>query len=169
MELAIGDPAAAERYLREGYEAFRAMGERGYFTSVATLLAKALYEQSRLDEAQQMIEEAKAAAGPDDLDTDVYWQTTRAKLLAWRGDFPAARRVMGEAQALISSASSALEQADVLMAEAEVNRFAGATGRAATSLRAALQIYEDRRATFLAEKTRAALASLLPQPGREPA
>jgi tetratricopeptide (TPR) repeat protein len=88
MELAIGDPAAAERYLREGYEAFRAMGERGYFTSVATLLAKALYEQSRLDEAQQMIEEAKAAAGPDDLDTDVYWQTTRAKLLAWRGRLP---------------------------------------------------------------------------------
>jgi len=169
MELTIGDPAAAERYLREGYEAFRAMGERGYFTSVATLLAEALYEQSRLGEAQQMIEEAKAAAGPDDLDTDVYWQTTRAKLLARRGDFPAARRVMGEAQALISPASSALEQADVLMAEAEVNRFAGAPGRAAASLRAALQIYEDRRATFLAEKTRAALASLLPHPGREPA
>ena len=30
IELIAGDPAAAERNLREGYEALRAMGERGY-------------------------------------------------------------------------------------------------------------------------------------------
>ena len=42
MELIAGDPAAAERYLREGYEAFRAMGERGYLSSVAGSLAEAL-------------------------------------------------------------------------------------------------------------------------------
>ena len=42
--LIIGDPAAAERYVREGYEAFRAMGERGgYVVDLAVLLAEALY------------------------------------------------------------------------------------------------------------------------------
>ena len=60
-------------------------------------------------------------------------------------------------------------QADVLEARAEVERLAGAPGQAAASLRAALQIYEDRRATALAERTRAALASLAAQPGRDPA
>jgi hypothetical protein len=55
----IGDPAAAERYVRKGYEAFRAMGERGgYVIDLAGLLADALYDQNRFDEAQQMIDEA---------------------------------------------------------------------------------------------------------------
>ena len=33
--LIIGDPAAAERYARKGYEAFRAMGERGEYSSTS--------------------------------------------------------------------------------------------------------------------------------------
>ena len=58
--LIIGDPAAAERYARQGYEAFRAMGERGgYVVDLAVLLADALYEQGRFDEAQQLIDEAE--------------------------------------------------------------------------------------------------------------
>ena len=52
----------------------------------------------------------------------------------------------------------------MLKARAEVERLAGASGHAAASLRAALQIYEDRRATTLAEQVRAALASLTTQP-----
>lgn len=62
-----------------------------------------------------------------------------------------------------------LDQAGVLKARAEVERFAGASGHAAASLRAALQIYEDRRATTLAEQVRAALASLTTQPDLESA
>ena len=50
-----------------------------------------------------------------------------------------------------------------------MERLAGAPEQAAASLRAALRIYEDRRATALAERARAALASLTAQPGREPA
>jgi hypothetical protein len=61
-----------------------------------------------------------------------------------------------------------LVQADVLEAEAEVERLAGAPGRAAASLRAALQIYQDRQATRLARQATAALAGLTGQPG-EPA
>ena len=58
---------------------------------------------------------------------------------------------------------------DVLKARAEVERLAGAPGQAAASLRAALDIYEEQRATTLAGQTRAALASLAAQPGRDPA
>ena len=36
----IGDPAAAERYARKGYEAFRAMGERGLVLDLVALLAR---------------------------------------------------------------------------------------------------------------------------------
>ena len=60
-------------------------------------------------------------------------------------------------------------QADALKTRAEVERLAGAPGQAAASLRAALHIYEDERATALAEPVRAALAGLAAQPGRDPA
>jgi hypothetical protein len=74
-----------------------------------------------------------------------------------------------EAQALLLPTSTPAEQADVLETRAEVERLAGAPDQAAASLRAALGIYEDRRATFLAGRARAILASLTVQPGREPA
>ena len=165
MEMTLGDPAAAERYLREGYEAFRAMGQRGYLGSLAVSLAEALYAQDHLDEAQQMAEEAQAAAVADETGPQAECRATRAKLLARRGQFPAARQLMAEAEALLSPASPALEQADMLEAKAEVNRLTGDLDQAADGLRAALRIYEDRRATALAGHVRAALTSLTAEPG----
>src|SRR5262245_34691557 len=166
MELTIPDPAAAERYLREAYAALRAMGERRYFAFIAAMLAEALYAQGRLSEAQQMTDEAQAADVPD----SGIWKTSllslRAKMLARRGQFPAAMELLAEAEALITSASSAVVQTEVFEAKAEVSRLAGALDQAAASLRAALQIYEDRRATLLAAKVTAALAGITAQPGR---
>jgi tetratricopeptide (TPR) repeat protein len=165
--LIIGDPAAAERYAREGYEAFRAMGERGlYVVDLAVLLADALYEQGRFDEAQQLIDQANAEPSPASVNIT---QLTEAKLLARRGQSAAARQLVSHAEALLSPTSAPLVRADMLRARAEVERLAGTPGQAAASLRAALQIYEDRRASALAERTRAALASLTAQPDPDPA
>jgi predicted ATPase/DNA-binding SARP family transcriptional activator len=164
--LILGDPVAAEQYAREGYRAFRAMGNRGGLVAdLAVLLADALYEQGRFDEAQQVIDEASAELSPATIRAP--W-LTQAKLLARCGQFAAARRLVGQGRARLSPASAPLVQADVLEAEAEVERLAGAPGRAAASLRAALQIYQDRQATRLARQATAALAGLTGQPG-EPA
>jgi predicted ATPase/DNA-binding SARP family transcriptional activator len=165
IELIASDPVAAERHLGEVYEALRAMGERGYLSTVAGMLAGALYAQGRLDEAQRMTEEAEAATAPGDLDAQARWLTTRAKLLARRGQFSAARQLADEAQALISRTSWAALQAELLVAKAEVSRLAGALDEAAGSLRAALRIYQDRRAEPLAEQAKAALATLATQAG----
>jgi predicted ATPase len=169
MELVAGDPAAAERYLRKGYEALRAMGERGYLSAVAGMLAEALYAQGRLDEAQHLTEEADAAAGADDVDAQARWRATRAKVLARRGQFVVARRLADEAVALVSPTSWATLQAEILMAKAEVNRLAGEREQAAASLRVALRIYQDRNATPLADQAKTALASLTDHPGAKPA
>jgi tetratricopeptide (TPR) repeat protein len=168
MEQALADPAAAERYLREAHAALRAMSERRYLVVVTTRLAGTLYAQGRFDEAQQMADEAQAADVPD-ADAWSGALNLRAMLLARRGQFPAARRLLAEAEALITPASSALTQAEVLIAEAEVDRLAGAPDQAVASLRAALRIYEDRRATQLAAQTRAALATSAVHIGRSPA
>jgi len=90
-------------------------------------------------------------------------------LVARRGQFPVARRLLAEAEALITPASSASTRAEVLIAKAEVDRLAGALDHTAASLRAALRIYEDRRATQLAAQIRATLATIAVNAGRSQA
>jgi class 3 adenylate cyclase len=163
-ELVAGDPAAAEQHLRKGYKAFRAMGELGYLSSLAGMLAEAVYRQDRLDEAQQLTEEAEALAAPDDFDAQARWRATRAKLLARHGQFPAARRLAHEATALVSQTSDAVLLAQTFMDKAEINRLAGACDQAAASVYAALRIYEDKHVAPLAEQAKAALANLTDRP-----
>jgi tetratricopeptide (TPR) repeat protein len=163
--LIIGDPVAAEHYARKGYEACRAIGQHGgYVVDLAVLLADALYDQGRFDEAQQLIDEANAEPSSATVSST---GPTEAKLLARRGQFAAARQLAGQAEALLSPDSPPMARTDVLEARAEVERLAGAPELAAASLRDALQIYEGQRATTLAERTKAALASLTtpPDPG----
>ena len=169
VELIAGDPVTAEQHLREAYEAFRTMGERAYLSTVAGWLAEALHAQGRLDEAQQMTEEAQAAAAPGDIDAQARWRAARAKVLARSGQFPAARTLLDEAVALVSPTSWAALQAEILMAKAEVDRLAGAAGQAETCLRAALRIYQDRHVTSLADQATAALDSLTDPPDAKPA
>jgi ATP/maltotriose-dependent transcriptional regulator MalT len=106
---------------------------------------------------------------PGDIDAQARWRTIRAKLLARRGQFPAAQRLADEAEVLISSTSWEALKAGVLMAKAEVSQLAGARGQAEACLRAALRIYEDQRAEPLADQARTVLASLTGQPRSEPA
>jgi predicted ATPase len=163
MELIAGDPAAAERNLRESYEVFRAMGERGYRASGVTVLAEAVYAQGRFGQALRLTEEAETLCGADDWEAQARWRATRAKLLAQRGQFPAATRLAEEALALVPATADAPERAEFLVAKAEVSQLAGALDKAEDSLRRALQFYDDRRAVPLAERTRALLASLAAQ------
>jgi tetratricopeptide (TPR) repeat protein len=169
LELIGGDPAAAEQHLRESYEAYRAIGERGYLSSIAGWLAEALYAQGRLAEARQMTQEAQAAAEPADIDPQARWRAARAKVLAQAGQFPAAHTLLDEAAALVSPTRWATLQAEILLARAEVDRLAGAPDRAAASLRAALRIYTDRHPTPLADQAEAALAGLTGHPSAKPA
>jgi tetratricopeptide (TPR) repeat protein len=160
MEMAIGDPAAAERHLRDGHEALRAMGDRRYLADIAGMLAEALYAQGRFDEAQQMTEEAQAALVVTEVNVQPAWWAMQAQLLARRGRFSAARRMMDQAEALLAPVASPWDHGWMLVAKAEVNRLAGAPDVAAADLREALRIYEDRRVPALVMPVRVALASL---------
>ena len=164
--LTAEDPAAAERYAREGYQAFRAMGEGGeLMDGLVGLLAEALYAQGRFDEARRTVEQTQTA--PVTIRYDK--RLTEAKLLARRGQLTEARQVLSKVEASASPAPSPADQAAMLKARAEVERLAGNPGQAAASLRAALRIYQDRRATTLAVQAESALAGLTTQAGRGPA
>jgi predicted ATPase/DNA-binding SARP family transcriptional activator len=160
IEMIAGDATAAERELREGYEALRAMGEQAFSASIAAMLADALYAQGRLAEAQQLADEARESAVNGDIDAHTRWRAVRAKLLARGGEFDAARELADEAIALVPTPSGRSLRAELLAAKAEVLRLAGAGAEAAECLREALDFYTDRHAVPLAERTRSALASL---------
>jgi ATP/maltotriose-dependent transcriptional regulator MalT len=163
VELIAGDPAAAESALRPANEALRAMGEAGYRASVVGLLAEAAYAQGRFGQALRLTEEAEALAGADDFEAQGRWRATRAKLLARRGQFPAAARLADEAVTMAAAMHDSPEWAEFLVAQAEVHRLAGALDQAEASLRRALQFYEDRRIVPLAAQARILLASLATQ------
>ena len=164
VDMMAGDPAAAEAKARQGCETLRAIDERGYLASALPVLAEAVYAQGRLDEADQLTREAEALATADDLDAHVRWRVTRAKILARRGNFAAARQLASEAEALLAPTPFATRQAEVLVVKAEVAKLAGEPGEADGYLRTALHIHEERRATALADRTRAALVSLSADP-----
>jgi tetratricopeptide (TPR) repeat protein len=140
------------------------MGERFYVANMTVMLAEALYYQGRFDEAAQMIEEPLDAASPFYASKAAF---IKAKLLARDGQFAAARQLADEG-AVLAPAASPLAQATIHEATAEVERLAGAPRQAAARLSAALRIYEDRRATALAERVKTALASLAVQPDSGP-
>jgi predicted ATPase len=164
IEMIAGNPAAAVPELKKGCDALRAMGERGFLSSMLPALAEADYAQGRLGEAHQLTAEAEALATAEDLDAQARWRATRAKVLAQRGQITAARQLVGEAEALIAPTSWTELRAAVLVAKAEVSKLAGAPAEAAASLRKALRIYDERCALALADRTRAALASLPTEP-----
>jgi predicted ATPase/DNA-binding SARP family transcriptional activator len=158
-EMFAGNHVAAERTLRQGYEALVAMGERGHRATLVTWLAEAVYAQGRFDQALRLTEEAEEFAVADDFDAQGRWRATRAKLLARRGQFPAAARLADEAVTLVPAANDWPARAEFLLAQAEVSRLAGAPEEAEASLRRALQFYDDRQMVSLAGQTRALLAS----------
>jgi predicted ATPase/DNA-binding SARP family transcriptional activator/tetratricopeptide (TPR) repeat protein len=159
IELLAGDPVAAEGVLRETYEALHAMGEVSYLSTTALWLAESLYEQGRFKEAEELTDEAETSAHPDDFIDQVQLRTIRAKLHARRGDVGAAKRLVDEARR-ITPAGKAQLLGDVLLTNAEVLRGAGHSQQAASALRAALRLYEERRVVPLADRARTLLEEL---------
>src|SRR3972149_11769875 len=77
-----GDGAGAERRLREGYDVLERMGERGFLSTTAGLLAQVVLDQGRIDEALRLAEVCRDAASDDDLFSQVLWRIGRAKAIA---------------------------------------------------------------------------------------
>jgi predicted ATPase/DNA-binding SARP family transcriptional activator len=160
IEMIAGDAAAAEQQLKKACE-LCATGEHSWsLPSVLPSLAEAVYAQGRLDEAEQLAEDAQTLAAAGDFDAQARWRATRAKILARRGQHAAAKQLADEAETLTAPTSWTALQAEVLEAKAEVLRLGGAAGEADTCLHAALDLHQQRRASALADRTRAALASL---------
>jgi class 3 adenylate cyclase/tetratricopeptide (TPR) repeat protein len=160
IELLAGDPAAAEGHLREGYDIFHAMGETGVFSTIASALGEAVYRQGRYDEAESLSEISEEATAPDDIASLVGWRAVRAKVLARRGEFERAEKLVDEAVELSEATDFLNMQADVLLDRAEVLRLAGRANETRPSVEGSIALYEQKGNVVAATHARALLSEL---------
>ena len=150
----VSEPAVAERDLRPLYEGLKRIGERSHFCSVATMLARAVYDQGRYDEADELAMEAERTSRPNDIHSQIVWRGIRAKVLARRGDTDAAEALAREGVAFASQSDFLHSHAEVLMDLAEVLHLAGRTGEAAVAIEEAIRLHERKGNVIAADKAR---------------
>jgi tetratricopeptide (TPR) repeat protein len=163
IELLAGDPVEAERLLRSGFLVLEEMGEQGYLSSIAGLLAQALIVQRRFDEAETFTEISERASDEADIESQALWRQTRARILAVRGNLRAAESLALEAVRLNERADVPTGHGDALLDLAEVRRLAGRPQEAAAALELAIDLFDRKGALVLVDEARSALASLRPQ------
>ena len=141
-ELLAGDPAAAEQELRRGYDTLRAIGEVSFLSTVAGLLAEALYAQGNYEEAELLTRVSERVAGAEDVYTHLLWQSVRAKCLARKGRIAEALRLAQASGALAETTDSLHLRWHERMSQAEVFRLAGRASDAEAAAREAVRLAE---------------------------
>jgi tetratricopeptide (TPR) repeat protein len=161
LELESGEPAAAEIAAREAYEMYIAL--RGNDpSSAANLLARALLDQGRIDEADHFTRVSEEKTQPDDVGSQMEWRSARARILVRRGDRAEAEALAREAVALGEPTDYFEFHAQALIALAEA--LSDRSDEAAQCLEDAIRLYERKESVVGAERTRARLRELSREP-----
>jgi DNA-binding SARP family transcriptional activator/predicted ATPase len=154
VELLAGEPAAAERRLRQGYERLEAMGEQALLATTAAFLAQAVQARGDADEAEALCATAERLAPADDVITHAIARGVRARVLAGRGRYDEAESAGAEAVALAARTDALVEHGDAHLALADVLELRGRGEAAAGHVREAISLYERKGAVVLAERAR---------------
>jgi class 3 adenylate cyclase len=162
VALASGDPSAAEAVLRDGYERLTQMGEKALLADTAIMLARAVHEQGRHDEAWELTRVAEEAAATDDLAVQITWRTQRALLLAERGVLGEAKRLSAKAVRLAARTDWLSDRGDALLSHAKVLTAAGEARAARAALREAAALYEEKHNIIGIQRTKSLLAARAP-------
>jgi DNA-binding SARP family transcriptional activator len=162
-----GDPARAEAELRTSYDALKRVGETTHFSSIAHALAGAVYLQGRYEEARELADECRSAAGPNDIHSQIMWRSVRAKVAAREQDFALADRLAREAIAIAEGSDFLLAHADARADLSEIHHLAGRPGDAVRALEDAIQLYVAKGNVAAADLCRDRLSALRPE--NEPA
>ncbi|MFI5315625.1 MAG: nuclear transport factor 2 family protein [Myxococcota bacterium] len=170
IDLLEGDPVAAERCLRGAYEGLREHGLGIDAARAAALLARALLAQGRVSEGEALSEASESLAG-DDLQAAISWRGARAQALVRRGEHALAVDFARAAVEIAAATDALLHHADARSSLATALRAAGRSAEADTEERRAIELWEAKGATLLAERARrsAEPRAALPSASAEPA
>jgi tetratricopeptide (TPR) repeat protein len=165
VETLAGDPEAAEREDRAGFEILERIGDHGHLASAAPDLGDAVYAQGRYEEAATLAALTERLTIEGDVDAQVRGTQLHAKVAARQGRLEEALALSEEAVHLAAGTDYLELHAHALMSRAEVLRLAGRTVEAASTLRDAIELH--RRKGNVVDEARATdlLGELKADPG----
>ena len=146
----------------ESARILEAGGDQSVLSTVAGKLARAMYADGRLKEAEAWADRSAELGASDDVMTQILWRQAKAMVLARRGEHAGAEQLARDAVRLADQTQSPNEQADAYSDLAEVLALEGRAQEAATSLREALSRYQSKENLAMAERTRGRLEILVP-------
>jgi class 3 adenylate cyclase/tetratricopeptide (TPR) repeat protein len=153
-ELLAGNPVAAGRELRWGYDTLREIGELSWLSTLTAILAEALYAQGRDEEAERLALESEASAGAQDAYSHALSSGVQAKLLARRGESAEAERLARKAVALADTTDFAHLRWHARLGLDEVLRLGGHGADGRTPLQEAIEIAERKGLAVGAQQAR---------------
>jgi tetratricopeptide (TPR) repeat protein len=159
-ELRAGDPRAAEAIFRAGFDVLNESAETGYIASVRGLLAQALLEQGRNEEALRIAEETRRMSAPDDFEPHARASAVRARALALAGDLGGADGAIAEAEDIATPTEYLPLRIFVALARAEVEHAAGRREGEREALEEAVRLSALKGDVVTGEAARAWLAAL---------
>jgi class 3 adenylate cyclase/tetratricopeptide (TPR) repeat protein len=159
IELIAGDPERAETVVRRGYEELAEMGERGYLSTAAALLARAICLQRRYEEAERFVEISEETSGVEDRMNDVLCAGVRARIAAERGELDEAQTFAKKAVATAAEGDAVWLHGEALLDLTQVLALAGRPEEPLHAARQALRLFEEKGDRVSAAKARALLES----------
>ena len=159
-ELRAGDPRAAEAILRAGFDVLNESAETGYLASVRGLLAQAMLEQGRNEEALRIAEETRRMSAPDDFEPHARAAAVRARVLALAGDLGGAEGAVAEAEDIATPTEYLPLRIFVALARAEVEHAARRLEGEREALEEAVRLSALKGDVVAGEAARARLAAL---------
>jgi class 3 adenylate cyclase/tetratricopeptide (TPR) repeat protein len=160
VELLAGDPNAAVEVGEEGCRLLDELGEKGFLSTTAGNLSRALYAVGRHDEAEAWADRAAQFGASDDIITQMLWRQVRAKLLALRGENEEAKRLGREALALAETTDMLDCQGDTHADVGEVFLLCGETDSAAAALEQAVGRYTRKGNVVSAARAKTRLEAI---------
>jgi DNA-binding SARP family transcriptional activator len=146
IAMLAGDHVTAEMHLRLEYESLSQMGEKGFLSTIAALLARAIVAQggNRYAEASQLIEVSQEAAGSEDLSAQIIGRGLSARILADRGRHAEAVELASSAVALAAQTDLLSQHADALLDLAHAMAMSGRVAEARAAATQALDLYQRK-------------------------
>jgi tetratricopeptide (TPR) repeat protein len=165
IELLAGAPERAEADARASLELFQHMGATNPGSTAAALLAVALVQQNRYEEALHYADLAANWAAPDDMASQVGQLRARARVLAARGEFESAIASAREAVRLAHRSDDISQRGDALVDFGAVLDGAGRAAEATAAIRDAIGLYERKGNVVSTARARATLERLAQEAG----
>jgi tetratricopeptide (TPR) repeat protein len=165
VEMLAGDPEAAEHELRRASDLLKGMDAPAPYllATLTALLARAVYEQNRFDEAERLTRRAEELAQSGDIETQVAWMAVRAKVLAHKGRLEQAATLAQDAVQLLLDTDFVVMKVEALLDLGDVFAHMG-DEKASWAFREALQLAERKGNVLAVSKAGLLLDRLEAQP-----